>query len=260
MTDLVRTTTTRHVAAIALNRPDVHNALHVDLIKAVTAAVSTAGKDPTVRVIVIRGEGKSFCAGADIRWMQESINAPPDRNYAEALAFADMLHAIRLAPKPVLARVHGAAFGGGVGIVAACDLACAVNGAKFSLSEVRIGLLPSIISPFCIERMGMSAYRRYALTAEVFDGAEARRVGLVCDAVETVDALDAWTADITATLLKNGPAAMAKCKTEAQAVAGTPWTELRERTARAIAEIRVTPEGQEGLKAFLDKRPPNWAQ
>ncbi len=246
------------VATLTLNRPDVHNALNPELMNKLVDALHALAANPDVRVIVLRGEGKSFCAGADLRWMQESVNYPPEQNYREALLFADLMHAIRLCPKPVIARVHGAAYGGGVGIAAACDLACTLPSAKFCLAEVKLGLIPSIISPFCLERMGMTAYRRYALTAETFDGSEAKRIGLVCDCVPTVEHLDVWVADMTATLLKNSPHALDVCKREVQAVAGTPWDTLRERTARAIADIRVSPEGQEGLRAFLEKRPPAW--
>jgi methylglutaconyl-CoA hydratase len=137
-------------------------------------------------------------------------------------------------------------------------MACALASAKFSLSEVRLGLIPSVISPFCLERMGMTAYRRYALTAEAFDGVEAKRVGLICECVETAGQQDAWLANIIGLLRMNGPQAMKVCKIEVQAVAGAPWDKLRERTARAIADIRVTPEGQEGLRAFLEKRSPSW--
>lgn len=246
------------VATVTLRRPEVHNALNVEMLKEIGATLTALGRDESVRVVVIRGDGKSFCAGADIKWMQSTINCTAEENFGEGLVFADMMHSIRLCPKPVIARVHGAAYGGGVGIVAACDMACALASARFSLSEVRLGLIPSVISPFCLERMGMTAYRRYALTAEAFDGTEAKRVGLVCECVASETEQDAWITNMVGLLKKNGPQAMRVCKSEAQAVAGTPWDQLRERTARAIADIRVTAEGQEGLKAFLEKRPPNW--
>lgn len=258
MSDILKAERAGGIATLTLNRPEVHNALNPELMNAIVATLIRLGDDPAVRVIVIRGEGKSFCAGADLRWMQESIAYTAEQNFQEALLFADLMHAIRLCPKPVVGRIHGAAYGGGVGIAAACDVACAAANAKFSLSETKLGLIPSIISPFCLERMGMTAYRRYAISAEVFDGVEAKRVGLVCDCVETPELLDAWVANMTGILLKNGPQAMARCKSEAQAVGGTLWEPLRDRTARAIADLRVSPEGQEGIKAFLEKRPPSW--
>lgn len=258
MSEALRVERSGPIANVTLQRPEVHNALSQALIVELTRAVDALGADAAVRVIVLRGAGKSFCAGADLRYMQDSMKFGPAENLQDALAFADLFHALRRAPQPVVVAAHGAVYGGGVGLVAASDIAGCTRDARFCLSEVKLGLIPSVISPFVLERIGMTAYRRYALTAEVLDGAEAKRVGLVAESVESPAQLDAWVATIAEALRRNGPQALARAKREIQAVAGMPWDTLRERTAQAIAELRVSAEGQEGLRAFLEKRPPAW--
>jgi methylglutaconyl-CoA hydratase len=247
------------VASVSLNRPDVHNAFNEVVIDEITAAFRSANDDAAVRVVVLRSEGKSFSAGADIHWMKRMVDYSFDENVADAATMCHMLRAIRECSKPVIARVHGATFGGGVGLVAACDMAVATSGAVFSLSEVKLGILPAVISPFVIERIGLTHARRYALTAERFDAAVAHRIGLISDVVESADQLDDWIAEMSSTLKGNGPQALAACKRVLSEVGGRDWDASTTLTTRRIAERRVSDEGQEGLKAFLEKRKPAWA-
>lgn len=246
------------LACVTLARPDLHNAFNDDMMRELTAAFERLGADRAVRVIVLAGEGKSFCAGADINWMKRMVGYSFEENVADAKVLSRMLRTIRECPKPVIARVHGATYGGGVGLVAACDMAVASKNASFCLSEVKLGILPAVISPFVLEKIGPGAARRYALTAEVFDAAEAKRLGLVSDVVDTPEQLDEWTARVGQALTANGPQAMAHCKKILSEVAGVMWDRVEDITTKKISELRVSPEGQEGLKAFLEKRKPNW--
>jgi methylglutaconyl-CoA hydratase len=260
MTQFVRQDIDGSVATVTLNRPEIHNAFDEVMIGELTELIRSLGGRSDVRVIVLAAAGKSFSAGADLHWMKRMVDYSVEENRADARRLADMLLAIRETPQPVIARVHGAAFGGGVGLVAACDMAVALaRGATFCLTEVRLGIIPAVICPFVMERIGIGPMRRYALTAERFDGAEARRLGLVSDVVETPEALDAWIATVARAIDRAGPAAVTACKRLLSNVADTGWDDVTERTARAIADIRVSAEGQEGLKAFLEKRPPAWA-
>ena len=248
------------VASITMNRPDLHNAFNDDMMKELTDAFGTLGADTKVRAVILAAEGKSFCAGADIHWMKRMVDYSLDQNIADANILARMLRSIRECPKPVIARVHGAAYGGGVGLIAAADMAVALRGAAFCLSEVKLGIVPAVISPFVLERIGPGAARRYALTAERFDADEAKRLGLVSEVVDTPGQLDEWIGEITKHILANGPTAVAACKQILSEVAGVSWDQVQARTTQRIAEIRVSPEGQEGLKAFLEKRKPKWAE
>ncbi len=246
------------VATVTLNRPDLHNAFNDDMMKELMDAFVAVGADAKVRAVVLAAEGKSFCAGADVNWMKRMVDYSFDQNIADANILAKMLRAIRECPKPVIARVHGAAYGGGVGLIAAADMAVALRGAAFCLSEVKLGIVPAVISPFVLEKIGPGAARRYALTAERFDADEAKRLGLVSEVVDTPEQLDTWIGEVTKSILANGPAAVAACKTILSEVAGVAWDQVQARTTQRIAEIRISPEGQEGLKAFLEKRKPKW--
>jgi methylglutaconyl-CoA hydratase len=246
-----------HVATVTLNRPELHNAFDDDLMRALTARFRALAADASVRVIVLAAAGKSFSAGADLAWMKRMAGYSYAENLADAGLLGDMLEAIHAAPMPVVARVQGAAFGGGVGLVAACDIALGTAQASFCLSEVKLGIVPAMISPYLVARIGPGAARRYSLTAERFDAATAQRLGLLAEVYPDEAALDAGLAALCAQLKQNGPAALAACKALYDAVAGTPATH-REETQRRIAEIRVSPEGQEGIAAFLAKRSPNW--
>ncbi len=259
MSEFIRQDVKDGVATIRLCRGDLHNAFNDDMMGELSAGFDRLGTVGEVRVIVLAAEGKSFSAGADINWMRRMVDYSIEENVRDASNLSRMLRAIRQCPKPVIARVQGAAYGGGVGLVAACDMAVALRTVTFCLSEVKLGIVPAVISPFVMEKIGPGAARRYALTAERFDAAEARRLGLICEVVDSPEALDAWIAEVSKALLANGPGAIAACKQILSQVAGVPWDHVEAITTRKIAEIRVSPEGQEGLKAFLEKRKPNWA-
>ncbi len=243
---------------ITLCRPELHNAFNDEVMRELTDAFVQLEQDTSVRAIVLAGEGKSFCAGADINWMKRMVGYSFDENVADARVLSKMLRTIRECPKPVIARVHGATYGGGVGLVAACDMAIALASANFCLSEVKLGILPAVISPFVLEKIGPGAARRYAVTAEVFDASEARRIGLVSEVVQTAEEMEAWLNKMCKTIAANGPLATAACKRILSDVSGVMWDRVADITTKKIAELRVSPEGQEGLKSFLEKRKPSW--
>ncbi|RME39565.1 MAG: enoyl-CoA hydratase/isomerase family protein, partial [Planctomycetota bacterium] len=224
-----------------------------------TEAFERAGKDDAVRAVVLAGTGKSFCAGADVNWMKRMVDYTFEENVQDARTMSRMLRAIRECPRPVIARVHGAAIGGGVGLVAACDLAAAREGAVFSLSEAKLGIAPAVISPFVLEKIGPGQARRLALTAERFDAVEAKRIGLIHEVAPDEAGLDAWIERAVRHIRSNGPKALSACKRLLSRVAGTDWDEVEAYTTRCIAELRASPEGQEGLRSFLEKRKPDWA-
>lgn len=257
---LLTHTDERGVCTVTLNRPDLHNAFDDALIKRLAMTFREMAFKPEVRAVVLRGNGKSFSAGADLNWMKRMATYTRNENFEDAMGLADMLHAIYACPKPVVAAVHGAAFGGGVGLVAACDIAIASEKASFCLSEVKLGLIPATISPYVVEAMGARACRRYYQTAERFKAAEAHRLGLVHEVVAE-DELEAKVDEILAALLANGPHAMAAAKDLVVATSHRPIDdEVKRDTARRIADIRVSDEGQEGLEAFLEKRKAAWVK
>jgi len=258
MAEFVQRSDRKSVATISINRPELHNAFNEVVIEELTQSLLEVGGDENIRVVVLASEGKSFSAGADIHWMKRMVDYSFEENVRDANMMALMLRAIRECFKPVIARIHGATFGGGVGIIAACDMAVATESAIFCLSEVRLGILPAVISPFVIEKIGPGAARRYALTAERFDAVEAKRIGLIHEVVASIDELDAWIEKISTALIANGPKAVAACKRVLSDVAGTPWDQVQALTTKRIAELRVSEEGQDGLKAFLKKRNPSW--
>lgn len=247
-----------HVANVWLNRPDVRNAFNGAVIAELTQAFATFAADDALRAIVLGGHGKAFCAGADLSWMKQMAGFDWEQNRTDAQQLADMLWAIHSCPLPVVARIHGDCYAGGVGLAAVCDIRVATQGVTFCLSEARLGLLPATIGPYVMRAIGESASRRYFTTAERFDTAEALRIGLVHEAV-AADALDASVDAIVAALVANGPQAVRACKRLVLDVAGAPITaELRADTARRIADIRASDEGKEGVRSFLDKRAPGW--
>ncbi|HVL08062.1 MAG TPA: enoyl-CoA hydratase/isomerase family protein [Burkholderiaceae bacterium] len=251
-------TTAGHVATVTLNRPDVRNAFNDILIAELTGAFRALGDSPQVRVIVLTGAGTAFCAGADLNWMRRMAGYAPEQNRADALTLAQMMHTLWSCPRPVIARVQGDAYAGGVGLVAASDIVVAADIANFSISETRLGLIPATISPYVIRAMGERAARRYFLSAERFSATQAAHCGLVHEVVPEA-ALDARVAELTATLAANGPEAVRACKRLVQDVAGAPIdTDLITDTANRIAEIRGSAEGREGISAFLEKRRPAW--
>lgn len=252
---------TRGVAMVAFNRPEVHNAFDETMIREVIEAFRDLGSDHSVRVIIIAAEGKSFCAGADLNWMKRASEYGEDQNREDAGELALMLNAIYACPKPVIARVQGNAFGGGVGVVAAADIAIGVSDVQFALSEVKLGIIPAVISPYVIEAIGARYAHRYFITAERFSGSEAYRIGLLHDLASSPDAMDEMIAGLCTTLLANGPKAITAAKNLIQAVAQKPIDdELMEDTIERIAQIRSTPEAKEGIGAFLGKRRPDWVK
>lgn len=246
------------VARVFLNRPEVRNAFNEASIAELTRVFSTLAQDTTLRAIVLGGHGKAFCAGADLGWMRSMADYTWDQNRADAQALADMLWTVYRCPVPIVGRVHGDCYAGGVGLASVCDVLVAADHVNFCLSEARLGLLPATISPYVIRAMGEQASRRYFVTAERFTAQQAHAMGLVHE-VCTADALDAMVDQIVATLVANGPMALRACKLLVQDVAGQPISPaLREETARRIADIRASDEGREGVQSFLNKRAPNW--
>jgi methylglutaconyl-CoA hydratase len=246
------------VAKVFLNRPEVRNAFNDGVITELAETFTRLGQDPGVRVIVLGGHGKAFCAGADLNWMKSMAGYGWEDNRADATRLAEMLWAIYSCPLPVVGRLHGDCYAGGMGLAACCDVLVAAEGMHFCLSEARLGLLPATISPYVMRAMGEQAARRYFITAERFSAAQARDMGFVHELVAP-DALDAKVDEIVALLVANGPAAVKACKRLVQDFAGREITpELRAETARRIADIRASDEGREGVQAFLNKREPAW--
>jgi methylglutaconyl-CoA hydratase len=260
MSEFVTRSITGSVATVTLNRPDLHNAFDEVMMAQLTEAFADLSRNDAVRIIILAAAGRSFSAGADLNWMKRMAGYSYEENLADAGLLSEMLEAIHAAPKPVIARVQGAAFGGGVGLVAACDIALGTERASFCLSEVKLGIIPAVISPYLLERIGSAAARRYSLTAERFGAGEALRLGLLTGVSEGEADLDADIAALCELLLKNSPAALAACKSLYDAVGASSPASSSEETARRIAEIRVSAEGQEGLNAFLDKKSPNWIE
>jgi methylglutaconyl-CoA hydratase len=246
------------VATIWMNRPDLHNAFDEILIAELTAACVALDEDSDVRVVVLAGRGKSFSAGADLNWMRRAANNGINDNLNDARALAGMLRTLAEMNKPTIARVQGAALGGGMGLAAACDIAIASTKAVFATSEVRFGIIPSAISPYVLRAIGSRQAYRYFQSAERIDAVRAREIGLVHEAVEP-EALDAKVQEIVASLLQGGPLSQAAAKDLIRAVDGRPINDnLVEETAHRIAHLRATPEAREGIAAFLDKRQANW--
>ncbi len=235
-----------NVLRVTLARPDRHNAFDAALIAALADTFADVGD---ARCVVLAGEGRSFCAGADVEWQRASIDLSFDENVEDAMRLHRMLEAIESCPAPVVARVQGYALGGGSGLIACCDIAVAAPDAVFGYSEVRLGIIPAVISPFVLPRIGPGAMRRYFLTGERFDAETALRIGLVH---EVADDLDGAVAAVVEALLQGGPEAVRAAK---QLVREQP---LGEATAQIAAQRRTSDEGQDGLRAFLDKRPPRW--
>lgn len=257
--DYVVSVDPRGCATLTLTRPEIHNAFDDSLIAGLTSAIVELGGREAVRMIVLAAEGKSFSAGADLNWMRRMAGYSEEENYRDSVKLAELMRTLNTVPKPTIARVHGAAFGGGVGLVACCDIAVAADTASFCLSEVRLGLIPSAISPYVVAAMGARAARRYFLTAERFDATEAHRLGLV-HAVVPAHELDATVDGVVEALFKGGPAAIAASKRLIADVAGVDVDEaVLADTARRIALRRASPEGREGVSAFLEKRPPSWS-
>ena len=246
------------VATVTLNRPELRNAFNEHTIAELALAFDELGRSDTVRAIVLAANGPSFCAGADLNWMKKMAGYSHDENQQDAMRLADMLRTIYLCPKPTVARVQGDCYAGGMGLVAACDIVVAADTVGFCLSEVKLGLIPATISPYVIKAMGEQAARRYFITAERFDSAEARRIGFAHEVV-AADALDATVAGIVKALVNNSPNAVKEAKTLVREVVGQNVDDtLLADTAGRIAAIRASLEGREGVASFLEKRKPTW--
>jgi methylglutaconyl-CoA hydratase len=258
MSSMLDITRSRHVARVYINRPDVRNAFNDTVIAELTAAFTHLGTDSELRVIVLGGHGKAFCAGADLGWMRAMADFTWDENRADAQALADMLWAVYRCPIPIVGRIHGDCYAGGVGLASVCDVLVAAEGVNFCLSEARLGLMPATIAPYVIRALGEQAARRYFISAERFDAATAKALGFVHEVVPA-DVLDVRVDEIVNTLVSNGPAALRACKRLVQDFAGKPIDEaLRTDSVRRIAGARASVEGKEGVQSFLEKRPPAW--
>lgn len=247
----------RGVATLCLDRPQLHNAFDDTLIAELNRVLTDYAADPAVRVLVLRSNGKSFSAGADLNWMKRVAQYDFDDNLRDSQALAELMERIYRFPAPTVAVVQGPAFGGGVGLVSCCDIAIASTSASFCLSEVKLGLAPAVISPYVIAAMGARQAQRYFLTAERFSADTACQTGLVQQVVAP-EVLDDEAGKLLNALLANGPVALAACKQLIHRVAEASTPEIRDYTTHLIATLRAGAEGQEGLKAFLDKRPANW--
>lgn len=260
MGNLSRRLDERGILALTLDRPELHNAFDDALIGSLTAALLEAERDPAVRIVVLTGAGPSFSAGADLNWMRRMAFATEEENEHDALALAGLMRTLNYLNRPTIARVNGPAFGGGVGLIACCDVTIATDSARFGITEARLGLAPAVISPYVYRRIGERHARRYFLSGERFDAGRAREIGLIQEVVSEL-ALDGAVERNIRHLLRSGPSAVLACKRLAFRNAGHDadrQLELDQETARLIARLRVSAEGQEGLTAFLDKRPPSW--
>ncbi|MEZ5893464.1 MAG: enoyl-CoA hydratase/isomerase family protein [Parvularculaceae bacterium] len=251
-------TDARGLARVTLNRPEVKNAFNEQLIADITAAMNALSKDANARIVVLQGAGDAFSAGADLSWMKRASNFSAEENLGDARRLAAMLNSIYTCEKPVVALIHGPCMGGGTGLASACDIVIASDDAFFALSEVRLGIIPAVISPFVLHAIGARQARRFFLTGERFDAAKAKEIGLahmVCLRAQMEGTLDG----VVKNLLACGPAAQGEAKKLIRIVAGRPVDEaVMDDTARIIARVRSTPEGKEGVAAFLEKRKANW--
>lgn len=249
---------TRHTAQVWLSRPEVRNAFNDAMIAELKQAFEELGVQPGLRCITLGARGRAFCAGADLNWMQAMAGYDWEANRADAKALADMLHTLDACPVPIVGRLQGDCYAGGVGLAAVCDVLVAAQGVQFCLSEARLGLLPATIGPYVIRALGEQACRRYFITAERFSAGEAHRLGFVHECVPA-EALDTAVQAVVDALVNNGPEAVRACKRLVRDVAGRQVSEeLRADTAQRIADIRVSPEGRAGIRSFLEKTPPPW--
>lgn len=247
-----------HLATVALNRPDVHNAFNEEMMNELRQAFTELDQDTNTKVIVIKGHGKSFCAGADLNYMKSAAKKSHEDNVDESLKMASLFQIIQSASKPVVALVHGAVFGGGVGLTAACDIVLAEENTRFAFSEVKLGLAPSVISPFVIQKIGIAQANRLFLTGEIFNAVTAQRIGLVHEVYQQDNAKQVLTF-LCENLLQNSPLAMAEIKDLIDMNQKLKGEELTTYTAEHISNLRTSEEGQEGMTAFFEKRKPKYS-
>ena len=245
------------VARVTMNRPDIRNAFNDTMITELRQAFAAINEDPSVRVVVLTGEGKAFCAGADLHWMRKVVNYTYEQNYEDSLNLARLMREVYDCPRPVVGRINGPAIGGGTGLVAVCDIPVAADGAVFSFSEVKIGLVPACISPYVLKRVGERYGREYFLTGERLTAAKALQCGLVNRVVAPED-LDTAVDEVVGNLLTSGPEALATCKRMVRMVGDQDLDAAGPATAEMIARLRMSEEGQEGMAAFLERRKPAW--
>ena len=253
----------RHVAAIAhvqLARPDVRNAFNAELIEELHRTFEALAKDEAVRAVVLSGAGKVFCGGADITWMRGALDLLQSENFEDARSMSRMFRAIDRFPKPVIGRIHGAAMGGGAGLIAVCDIAIASRSTTFGFTETKLGILPAVISPFVLAKIGVSHARALALTGERFDASRALAIGLIHEVVQDESGLDAAVARVIAEIATASPTGIAATKALFARVREATYADTLDLTAEAIAAQRTSAEGQDGLRAFLEKRQPAWAK
>lgn len=249
---------TNLIVTLALNRPEVHNAIDDELIALMISALETIQKDDEIRVVILKANGKSFSAGADVNWMQKMLHYTKEENLNDSRQLATLMNKLYHLNKPTIALVQGAAFGGALGLIACCDIAIAADIATFCLSEVKLGLIPAVISPYVIQAIGVKGFSRYAITAEVFNAATAKELGLINEVISTEE-LTHKAEEIITAILKNSPKAIAAVKNLLHTVQQKPLDQtMIQYTAEQIAAIRISNEGQEGLMAFLEKRKPKW--
>lgn len=248
-----------NVAKVTFNRPEVHNSFNDQMIRELDNVFDDIAQQQDVRIVILTGKGKSFCAGADLNWMRRVKDYSYEDNLKESMALADMLYNIYSSPKPTIAQINGAAIGGGTGLVAVCDIAVSSEKAKFSFSEVKLGLIPACISPYVMRKCGEGKCREFFLTGERLTAERAHNAGLV-NIVVPSDKLDEAVDGLVQKLLSSGPEAIAKCKELLRNVAEMPFEKGRSYTAEVIAKLRISEEGQEGMTAFLQKRKPVWSE
>lgn len=255
---VISTIDDRGVATVTLNKPELHNAFDEHVISQLIEVFTTLNNNSDVRAVILAAKGKSFCAGADLNWMRKMASYSYEENKQDAGQLAELYRTLFNLNKPTIARVQGAVFGGGVGLVACCDIAIGTRMSKFCLSEVKLGLVPATISPYVIEAIGPRLAKRYFMTAEVFSSRRARRIGLLSETVSEDD-LDTTIESLISALLNNGPDSVSKAKALVNQISYQSIdSELIEQTSELIANVRVSNEGQEGLSAFLEKRAPTW--
>ncbi|MBV9277869.1 MAG: enoyl-CoA hydratase/isomerase family protein [Candidatus Eremiobacteraeota bacterium] len=256
MSPILEVSTSDSIARVTLNRPDVRNAFNAELIAELHRTFERLNTDGSLRAVILSGAGKTFCGGADINWMRESLELSREENVSEAKRMSDMFATIDRCSRPVIARVHGAALGGGAGLVAVCDVAISADDALFGFTETKLGILPAVISPFVLRKIGVSHARALFLTGERFGAERAATIGLVHEVVRLED-LDTAVDHVVEEIKAGGRQAIARAKQTIAEVSADP-KDAREITSQAIAQQRTSPEGQEGLRAFLERRKPDW--